>query len=164
MQAHLPFSKIMINIGQMMTCTQHAMPFGAISAVYAWDRVGSALTEILRQCLLLPVDRYVDDLFWPDWEVISMATRSLVLRLMDHIGFHLDPEKTAVPSSSMDLLGITISLSFRQEALEVQTKIDAAKAMFWLDQINEILSEDVVNPRSLKVGRKAIFRLFFCLW
>jgi hypothetical protein len=36
MQAHLPFSRILININdQVMTCTQHATPFGAISAVYA---------------------------------------------------------------------------------------------------------------------------------
>ena len=86
------------------------MPFGAVAAVYAWDRVGSALTEILRQGMLLPVDRYVDDLFWPDWATISSDTRALVLLLMDHIGFRLDPEKTATPADSMDLLGINQSI------------------------------------------------------
>ena len=46
--------------------TQNAMPFGAVAAVYAWDRMGAAVTAILRRLFCFPVLRYVDDLFSVD--------------------------------------------------------------------------------------------------
>ena len=38
-------------------------PFGATSAVYAWERVGALLAHIGRKCLKLALCRYVDDYF-----------------------------------------------------------------------------------------------------
>ena len=38
-----------------------AMPFGASSSVYAWDRVGSAFVHIIRSLLKIPIGKYVDD-------------------------------------------------------------------------------------------------------
>ena len=40
-----------------------AMPFGAASAVFAWDRVGAAIAKIARVILKIPLLRYVDDVF-----------------------------------------------------------------------------------------------------
>ena len=42
---------------------QLAMPFGALAAVYAWDRLGAAIQHIIQGGLLIPILRYVDDLF-----------------------------------------------------------------------------------------------------
>jgi hypothetical protein len=69
---HLPFADVILRGSSgVLRSTQWAMPFGAIAAVYAWDRVGEAVVAILRRGLALPVSRYVDDLFWPDWASIS---------------------------------------------------------------------------------------------
>ena len=38
--------------------TQYAMPFGAVGAVYAWDRVADLITTILSTLLLLPLSRF----------------------------------------------------------------------------------------------------------
>ena len=73
---HLEFSSVLVEDkeGGLWTSTQWVMPFGAVSAVYAWDRLGGAVSRILRKLLLLPLDRYVDDLFWSDHSAISLAT------------------------------------------------------------------------------------------
>ena len=41
----------------------HAMPFGAVSSVHHWDRVGSLLCALARRILKIPLCRYVDDFF-----------------------------------------------------------------------------------------------------
>ena len=43
---------------------QHcALPFGAISSVHHWERIGALLCAIARRILHLPVYRFVDDFF-----------------------------------------------------------------------------------------------------
>ena len=49
----------------------YTCPFGAVSSVHAWERVGAALAHLARVFLHLPVFRYVDDYFGPDRHVIS---------------------------------------------------------------------------------------------
>ena len=40
-----------------------ATPFGAVSSVHAWERIGAAILFIARKYLMLPLFRYVDDYF-----------------------------------------------------------------------------------------------------
>ena len=43
-----------------------ACPFGALSSVHGWERLGRLITTLARRVLFLPVQRYVDDLFAPE--------------------------------------------------------------------------------------------------
>ena len=64
---HYRYSGVLLSdpeSGRAYVAHQKAMPFGAIASVYAWDRVGAAVTAILRHFLGAAVLRYVDDLFW----------------------------------------------------------------------------------------------------
>ena len=74
------------------------MPFGAVSAVYAWDRLGEALTTILRRVFLFPASRYVDDLFMPVWASISKESRSILFEVVEILGAVLSHEKTPPPA------------------------------------------------------------------
>ena len=67
--------------------TQYAMPFGAVAAVYAWDRVWAAITAILRAYLGLPDLRFVDDLFWAivQGRQLSLAQRTLAREARQHV-------------------------------------------------------------------------------
>ncbi len=56
-----------------------AMPFGVVGAVYAWDRLGSAITAILFDLLLVPCIRYVDDLFWVTHQLAGGSTMFVIL-------------------------------------------------------------------------------------
>ena len=49
--------------GGALSAVQHyGCPFGHVGAVYAWDRLGEALVAVLRDLLVLPIGRYVDDI------------------------------------------------------------------------------------------------------
>ena len=41
-------------------------PFGAVASVHAWERVGAAITHIVKKFLKIALLRYVDDLFGPE--------------------------------------------------------------------------------------------------
>ena len=49
--------------GCLYCSTHFAAPFGATSAVHAWERVGNMLISFIVRLLLIPAFRYVDDLF-----------------------------------------------------------------------------------------------------
>ena len=53
-------------LGRVYVAKHHAMPFGALSSVHAWDRVGSFLLSAARRILKIPMLRYVDDYFAVD--------------------------------------------------------------------------------------------------
>ena len=59
------------------------MPFGSLAAVYAWDRLGAAVTAILRQLFLLPLLRYVDDLFGIFFGPDPQSDRAYLLEIVD---------------------------------------------------------------------------------
>ena len=41
-----------------MTAEQYAMPFGAVSSVYAWDRIGELIAKIASELLKTAVCRW----------------------------------------------------------------------------------------------------------
>ena len=43
-----------------------ASPFGAISSVHAWERIGNAIQFISQKYLKIATLRYVDDFFAPE--------------------------------------------------------------------------------------------------
>ena len=55
----------------------NAHPFGAVAAVYAWERVGGAIVAILRS-IGLPIFRYVDDLFADVPEAVGAAAMKII--------------------------------------------------------------------------------------
>jgi hypothetical protein len=113
------------------------MPFGATAAVYAWDRVAESIVSVLRTSFLLPVDRYVDDLFWIDWAEISAESTSLLVEFIDLLGLRLDPDKTETPSIQLEVLGSHVHLVQDHDHLSVHTSVDAAKSSFWLSELAE---------------------------
>ena len=68
--------------------TQHfCMPFGAVSAVYAWHRVGQALTAILSSALTIPFNRHVDDRFAAIPKDGATEARNFCLEIIELLGF-----------------------------------------------------------------------------
>ena len=110
----IPYANILArdpSSGVVSVTAQWAMPFGAVSAVYAWDRLGEAITAILRKVCLFPASRYVDDLFMPIWVSISGASREILLEVVSIFGAVLNPAKTLPPSESMPVLGVLVSIN-----------------------------------------------------
>ena len=110
--AHLPYADILFwdeERGGVSEATQHAMPFGAVAAVYAWDRLAEVLTSIITWVTLLPCNRYVDDIFACTLAAIAALQRKSALELVALLGLRLDPEKTPPPSPNMEILGVLIN-------------------------------------------------------
>jgi hypothetical protein len=129
--------------------------------VYAWDRVGAAVSAILRDYFMIPVVRYVDDLFWAETEESATSCRQLVLDIVSLLGFTLEPSKTPEPSTSLDILGVTVSLQSTISGLVISTVPDKAKVDFWLKDIQDCLS---VNSLPLGLASQLVGRLSFAAW
>ena len=159
----LKFAHILVRgaSGELLVSEQYAMPFGAVGAVYAWDRLGSAITAILIDLLLVPCIRYVDDLFWADLEESSLDCRSMVMEIVSLLGFTLEPDKTPLPSDSLDILGITTSLKMINGDLHLTYVPDALKVSFWLE---DLIAIQAAGFLLIEPARQIIGRLSFAAW
>ena len=122
--SHLKYANILVRdpgSGTVKVSQQFAMPFGAVAAVYAWDRLGEAFVAILRHHFLLPVSRYVDDLFLMALAKGSREVRKLLLEVVALFGATLSPEKTPPPSVEQVILGIRAVYSHGLITLDIET-------------------------------------------
>ena len=149
---HSRFAKVVYrdsNTNTLMESTHKAMPFGAVAAVYAWDRLGEAVAFAVSNLLVLPVSRYVDDLFTPVYTLYGEEIRSYILEIGALFGVVMDEAKTPVPSSEDTILGILVSIqvSIRrlQKKVTIRTQVDPRKAAFWGTQITQALEAGVMS-------------------
>ncbi|CAE8619818.1 unnamed protein product [Polarella glacialis] len=147
----LKFAHILIRglSNELLVSEQFAMPFGAVGAVYAWDRLGAAITAVLIDMFLVPCSRYVDDLFWAEFEESATECRETVIEVVSLLGFTLEPSKTPAPSDSLDILGVATSLETIDGKLHLTFVPDASKVSFWLEDLRSILSSGVLLLESL---------------
>ena len=124
---------------------QKAFPFGAVSAVHAWNRTGEALSHIMRQIFLIPVLRYVDDVRGADGAPSALDAHNVLCRVMDEvIGLPRKVSKSTPPSSSMVDLGARLSIT--PEGFTV--KPDADKLVSWRELLSGILQTKSLTPAS----------------
>ena len=134
---HVPLANILVrdpDSGSLHVSAQYAMPFGAVSAVYAWDRLGEALTAILREVFLFPASRYVDDLFMAVWAQHSAESRDILLQVVSLFGAVLSREKTPEPCACVPVLGVLVSI----EPDSVRLSIEGERIRFWLSELSRL--------------------------
>ena len=161
--AHLKFSRVLLKDenGNLVTSEQYAMPFGAVSAVYAWDRLGGALAAILQHFLVIPCSRYVDDLFWADYSASSEFGRTSALELVSLLGFTLAKDKTPPAASSQDVLGISTTLDGSIGSQYLMATVEPRKLEVWLTSISSSLASGTLPPID---AVKLTGRLSFAAW
>ena len=118
------------------------MPFGAVGAVYSWDRLGAFLAGVLTDLFDIPVSRYVDDLFTTDFEELAEETREIMLAVVDLLGFTLEKEKTPPPAVEMEVLGVSVAL----DSSGLSFAPEPRKAKLWI----------LTMATALNVGRLAL--------
>ena len=121
------------------------MPFGAVSAVYAWDRLGEAVTSILREVFLFPTSRYVDDLFMPVWASNSSEQRAILLEVVEIFGLVLSPARTPPPSASMPVFGILVTIGRDN----IRLTIEEERLRFWREELAHLQRSQGVQRRAL---------------
>ena len=155
---HVSLANILVrdpDSGELYVSAQHAMPFGAVSAVYAWDRLGDALTSILQKVFLFPASRYVDDLFMPLWSVHASESRQILLEVISLFGATLAPDKTPEPSRSVPVLGVLVSIHPRL----VELSIEESRIEFWLGELARL--RDLQGARLHHLALRMAGRLEF---
>ena len=144
----VPYANILVrdpSSGVVSVTAQWAMPFGAVSAVYAWDRLGEAITAILRKIFLFPASGYVDYIFMPVWASISGASRAILLEVVDVFGAVLRPAKTPAPSGSMPVLGVLATVN----ATNIELQIEGERLRFWRGELVRIRDTSGFERRAL---------------
>ena len=128
------------DLNRWVTTTQHALPFGALSAVYGWERVGAALVAILRS-IGLPALRYVDDIFMAVPHQLGSLARTIMEDVIQALGWHLEPDKTEGPTQQLTVLGVSITIDNKSIALQP----DPIKVAVWLRQMQECIDQDIMH-------------------
>ena len=162
---HLGLTRIVVwdaDQGRYIETSHNAMPFGALAAVYAWDRLGAALQAILSRALTAPINRYVDDLFTISYNKGSDELREFIVEIIDLLGFTLDWDKTPPPAGEQTILGVRVAIR-RNKVRGVQhykadLSVDECKAINWSKQLQEVLSSGTL---SCKLAQKFAGRLNF---
>ena len=147
--------------GRLFQSQQFAMPFGAVAAVYAWDRLGSSIASIVLELLDIPVNRYVDDLFWVDFADIASESRDILLEVVSLLGLTLAVDKTPAPASSQEVLGVACSLKTSEQGLHLLLSPENRKLQVWIEEAQQILESTSVDLRRLT---KLVGRLSFASW
>ena len=144
---HLHLSRVALwdpGVKEYRESTQLAMPFGAVSAVYAWHRLGGLITSILQSALKYPISRFVDDLFTVCPCEISHSIRQFILEIVNsYLGFTLEISKTPEPCSTQTILGIRVNITRRMRrdkiSHTVYLGVDEAKAKQWLPELSHAI-------------------------
>ena len=102
-----------------------AAPFGALSSVHAWHRLGAAVQRILASLFVVPYPRYVDDLFGLDPVLASSCRRGELLGpqgtanlarfvISDLLAWELDEDKAVTDAKSCVVLGVAVAVDDEQ--------------------------------------------------
>ena len=142
---HLDLTWVIWAAGDLIWNAQHrGMPFGTVSAVVAWHRVGHALWFLLVHCLKAPVARFVDDYFGASREGVYWTAGRCFSVVSKILGFPTEDGKDADDLIRMVVLGNEVFLHFPGSTINLC--VDSAKATKWLQQLLEVLKKEICDP------------------
>ena len=128
--------------GGLLVSHLRTQPFGSARAPANWGRVTALLKWILAEFFGISLPIFVDDCFLVETAETVKGAFECVTKVIQLLGFDLDPEKAAVPSKTIKLLGASISIN--PEGLTAslpQSRADELIAM-----ILEIIQSNSLSP------------------
>eukprot|EP00435_Cladocopium_sp_Y103_P044779 s1987_g12.t1 len=143
--SHLEFAwTVWPHEGVLMIAQHKGMPFGTISAVHAWHRVGYFLSAILLQVFKCPVARYVDDFFAASRKGLTYHAGRVLSVISRLLGFPTDSAKDADDAIRMVCLGAEVEAMFSTRQL--RTHVDHAKAAKYISSLRSFLAAGLLTP------------------
>lgn len=142
--------------GQLWAAQHLGMPFGTVSAVYAWHRVGHALLLIILKLFLAPLGRYVDDFFGTSRSGVQLCGGTCLTVMAALIGFPMDDAKSASQTIYMVVLGASVNLDWAKKLVTMH--VDDVKAEKWKECLLTILECGICSAElSAKMGGRLSF-------
>jgi hypothetical protein len=144
---------------QAWAAAHKCCPFGALSAVFAWERVGALLVHIVRKCLKLAVCRYVDDFFGcercvhPSFSYVGASPVACRPETIEHalgcfmriirllLGQNALASHKVSFGSSLCVLGVDLAIS----AAGIVARPSATKVVKWVASVREALRTGVLS-------------------
>ena len=128
--------------GKMMFAVHTASPFGSLSAVYNWERVGSLLSALIRRVLHIGVLRYVDDFAAPERPETLQHAELCVARLVRLVlGETAIEDRKLAHGMSLVWLGVQINIS--EQGFRLRPALEKAKKC--ADVIDLALEQDFLS-------------------
>ena len=85
--------------------------FGAVAAVYGYNRIARAVTFLGRRLLRIPIRNYFDDFYAVDSVVTARSGFEAFEELNKALGLETKPSKDVPPSDGGELLGAHVDVS-----------------------------------------------------
>ena len=131
--------------GNIFISKHVVMPFGAISAVHAWDRIAKLLRTIGRVLLKLPILTYVDDYFGTESEELVEHAKSCFARVVKCLlGDDALSASKLQHGNPLDILGLEFHIT--PEGIRCKPSCDKVKK--WVYTIEEALKSNSLGPGS----------------
>ena len=132
-----------ITAGRIWVAQHLGMPFGTVSAVYAWHRVGHALLFIVLVLFKAPMARYVDDYFGCSRDGVVFSGGVCLTIVASLLGFPTDEAKSADDLIRMVVLGASVWVNWPGRSFEA--RVADAKAEKWSKFLKALLEVGVCN-------------------
>ena len=134
---------VFLFMGVPWVAVHKAMPFGALAAVHAWERIGALLTKIGRTVLKIALFRYVDDFFGCERPALvdhSLGCLVRLLRLL--LGCSAVADAKVGCGSKLLILGVDVVV--RKKGCTCRPA--AEKIVKWLKAIEKALAVNCLSP------------------
>ena len=149
--AHLPFAFVVFEyLGKQWITGHTCMPFGSISAVLSWHRVGGAIRDIVEKLFLVPILRYVDDYFGIHRQKLQFTGGVCLDLVAGLLGFPCDASKSADHHELMKVLGACVQL--HQCRHQVQVFVPEDRRLKYLAAIKEATHTALDSGQASKVA------------
>jgi hypothetical protein len=154
---HLEFTWVAwLHAGRTWISQHLGMPFGTVSAVYAWHRIGHALLLLVIALFRAPTARYVDDYFGTSRDGVQYSGGVCLTILARLIGFPTDDAKSADDMIRLVVLGASVIVDWPGKAC--RTHIADGKADKWGAILEKLLASGACSPMdSASMGGRLSF-------
>ena len=129
--------------GQLWISQHFGMPFGTVSAVYAWHRVGHMMWLILVRLFKAPACRYVDDYFGASKTGVVFSAAKVLTIMSRLLGFPTDHAKDDDATWNLVVLGALVSVSWAEQ--KVFTRVNPDKAKKYQAVLQQMLDSNVLT-------------------
>ena len=130
-------------MGQPWVASHRAMPFGALAAVHAWERIGALITKIAVKLLKLVCFRYVDDFFGCERPELVEHSLSCLVRL---IRLLLGPTSVADSKVECGSRLIILGVDIKAGKEKYTCMPSAEKVKKWIKSIEAALANNCLPP------------------
>ena len=132
--------------GSVGLFTMYGQPFGAGHSVPNFCRVAEWLARFCQVYFKMCTDHFFDDFFTVEPADTILSAMHCLQRSFSLLGFELDPDKTQVPSSICNILGVVFNSNSLQLQRRLLVESKPTRIQNLKERIEDVLRRDSLTP------------------